>query len=263
MQRDLAKRRTREALLNAGLAEFAARGFDIPSLDGICARAGYTRGAFYVHFRDRDDLLVAVTERALKRFLDALIATGNQAYDLPRTVDQFMGGVATAVATATRSRRRRAVLLGGMQLHRLLEACVRSRSLRTRVVALVQDAVERLSRAVAAGQAMGTVQRDVDPHQVATVLVGAAIGLVAEVEIGMPLDVEAGHGTILRLLAIAGTARGGAAVAACASLAGAARRGARRERRQAPDGDAPPDDRTRRGAHRAPPWSPPSSGETR
>ncbi len=261
MQRHLAKRRTREALLNAGLAEFAARGFDIPSLDGICARAGYTRGAFYVHFRDRDDLLVAVAERALKRFLDALIATGNQAYDLRRTVDQFMGGVAAAVATATRSRRRRAVLLGGMQLHRLLEACVRSRSLRSRVVGLVQDAVERLSRAVAAGQAMGTVQRDVDPHQMATVLVGAAIGLVAEVEIGMPLDVEAGQGTILRLVAIERSADG-VGLAETRSRVVAARRRARRERRgdrrQATDGDVPPDDRTRRGAHRAPPWSPPA-----
>jgi TetR/AcrR family transcriptional repressor of nem operon len=199
-RRDFAKRKTREALLNAGLAEFAARGFDIPSLDGICARAGYTRGAFYVHFRHRDDFLVAVTERGLGRFLDSVIATGNQAHDLQRAVDQFRGGVAAAVAAGTRSRRRPAGLLGGMQLHRLLEACVRSPSLRTRVVGLVQGAVERLSQAVAAAQAMGTVRRDIDAHQVATILVGAAIGLVAQVEIGMPLDVEAGRTTILRLL---------------------------------------------------------------
>ena len=55
------KQETREALISAALAEFAEHGFDAPSLDAICARAGYTRGAFYVHFRDRSDLRCQVS----------------------------------------------------------------------------------------------------------------------------------------------------------------------------------------------------------
>ncbi|HVH04632.1 MAG TPA: TetR family transcriptional regulator, partial [Myxococcota bacterium] len=63
--RELAKQETREALVQAAIAEFAEKGLDLPSLDAICARAGFTRGAFYVHFRDREELLGAVMERAL------------------------------------------------------------------------------------------------------------------------------------------------------------------------------------------------------
>ena len=67
--RKLAMAETREALIQAGLAEFAERGFDAPSLDKICARAGFTRGAFYVHFENREDFLVAVMESRLGAFL--------------------------------------------------------------------------------------------------------------------------------------------------------------------------------------------------
>jgi AcrR family transcriptional regulator len=198
--RDLTKRETREALLEAGLAEFAEHGLDMPSLDGICARAGYTRGAFYVHFRDRDDFIVAATEHVLGRLFGAVISTGDQAHDLERTVSRFMGAVG-AEAGALQSRRR-AGPLAGLQFHRLLEACARSPKIRTRVVLLLQQAAGRLAQAAAAGQAMHTVRRDVDPDQVAMVLVGAAMGLLASVELGLPIDFEAGQATTLALLAM-------------------------------------------------------------
>jgi TetR/AcrR family transcriptional regulator, transcriptional repressor for nem operon len=197
--RDLAKRATRDALLDAGLLEFAEHGLDTPSLDAICARAGYTRGAFYVHFRDRDDFLVAVAERALGRFVDAVIATGDQAHDLERSVTRFMTVVASAAAGDARGRRRSGPL-AGLQVHRLLEACARSDTIRTRVVGLVQVAVGRLAQAAAAGQSAHALRRDVDPQQVAMVLVGAAIGILTANEIGMPIDFEAGRNTVLSLL---------------------------------------------------------------
>ncbi|MBM4360960.1 MAG: TetR family transcriptional regulator, partial [Deltaproteobacteria bacterium] len=49
-----ASQETRDALIEAGMAAFASEGLDAPSLDSICERAGYTRGAFYVHFKDRN-----------------------------------------------------------------------------------------------------------------------------------------------------------------------------------------------------------------
>ena len=58
--REVSKQETRQALLEAGLAEIIEHGWETPSLDAICARAGYTRGAFYVHFQDRDEFETAV-----------------------------------------------------------------------------------------------------------------------------------------------------------------------------------------------------------
>ena len=196
--RDLTKRETREALLEAGLAEFAAHGLDAPSLDGICARAGYTRGAFYVHFRDRDDFLVAATEHVVGRLFDAVIATGDQAHDLERSIERFMGAMDEVAKFGTS--RRNPGPLGGLQFHRILEACARSPKIRARVVGLLQEAVGRLSQATAAGQAVNAVRRDVDPRQLATVLIGGAMGLLASVEMGVPLDIDTGRKTVVTLL---------------------------------------------------------------
>lgn len=69
--RDAAKDETRRALIAAGLVEFAEHGLDLPSLDAICSRAGYTRGAFYVHFKNREAFLLALAERVL----DAIVET--------------------------------------------------------------------------------------------------------------------------------------------------------------------------------------------
>jgi len=120
--RERSKGATREALIEAAMAEFSERGLDAPSLDAICSRAGFTRGAFYVHFRDREELVAAVMERALVAFFDAIIATGDGPHDLERTVRRFEDAV---VGIAALQRRKRGGPGGpaGVPFHRLLEAC--------------------------------------------------------------------------------------------------------------------------------------------
>src|SRR4051794_39894770 len=117
--RETAKQETREALVAAGLAEFAERGLDVPSLDAICARAGFTRGAFYVHFRDREDFLESVMEKVFGAFLDAVIATDDSPNELEKTVVRF----ADAVATVTMADRGDKPLAMSINLHRVLDAC--------------------------------------------------------------------------------------------------------------------------------------------
>lgn len=200
--RDRAKAETRQALIDAALAEFAARGLDAPSLDAICARAGYTRGAFYVHFRDREDLVAAVMERALGAFLDAIIATGEAAHDLERTVRRFeeaVGGIA--------HRRAGARALPGLPLpdavpfHRILEACGRSVPIRERFVGLLREAGERVAKTAAIGQGAGTVRGDVPAEALGVLLVTLALGFVASVEVGLPFDAASARGAVLALLA--------------------------------------------------------------
>jgi TetR/AcrR family transcriptional regulator, acrAB operon repressor len=56
--------RTREAILDAGLAVFAERGFAAAQLEDIASRASVTRGALYHHFEDKTALyLAALAER--------------------------------------------------------------------------------------------------------------------------------------------------------------------------------------------------------
>lgn len=200
--RDRAKAETRTALIDAALAEFAARGLDAPSLDAICARAGYTRGAFYVHFRDREDLVAAVMERALGAFLDAIIATGEAGRDLERTVRRFEEAVAGIARLRDGARALPGLPMpGAVPFHRILEACERSLPIRERFVGLLREAGERVARIAAIGQDAGAVRSDVPAEALGVLLVTLALGFVASVEVGLPFDAASARAAVLALLA--------------------------------------------------------------
>ncbi len=175
--RDDAKRETREALIAAGVSAFSEEGLDAPSLDSICARAGYTRGAFYVHFKDRDDFISAVMSTTLEGFLDAIVATGDAAFDLQKTIDMFVGAVQAGAFP----------IQGGVHFSQFMAACARSMAIRQRYVELLQRGAERVATAVLEGQGAGTVRQDVDAPSVALILVALTLGVQAAIEVEYPV----------------------------------------------------------------------------
>ena len=199
--RERTKAETREALIDAAAAEFGTRGLDAPSLDAICARAGFTRGAFYVHFRDREHLVAAVMQRALGSFLDAIIATGEEAHDLERTVRRFEDAVAGIAQLRDARSRDISPVPGGVPFHRILEASERSDAIRKRFVALLSEAAERVAKTAAAGQIAATVRPDVSADALGAVLVTLAFGFVVSVEVGIPFDAAGARGVVLALVA--------------------------------------------------------------
>jgi TetR/AcrR family transcriptional regulator, transcriptional repressor for nem operon len=185
---------TRDALVAAATAEMGEKGLDGASLDAICARAGFTRGAFYVHFRDRDDLLVAVVERVLARtHADLQLTDDGTTPDvraiIPRFVARIREGNPTAVGTPA------------WRFRHTLAACARIPKLRERYVALQRGAVERVGAAVGAGQRAGTIRRDVEANAIAEILVMVSLGINAALELGMPFDLNAGAAALEQLVA--------------------------------------------------------------
>ncbi|MBK8468388.1 MAG: TetR/AcrR family transcriptional regulator [Actinomycetales bacterium] len=63
---------TRERLLDAAAVVFAARGVAGASVEEVCERAGFTRGAFYSNFATKDELVVALLDREEGALLDQL-----------------------------------------------------------------------------------------------------------------------------------------------------------------------------------------------
>ncbi|HEY1810756.1 MAG TPA: TetR/AcrR family transcriptional regulator [Kofleriaceae bacterium] len=185
--REQTKHDTREALVKAALAEFAEHGLDA-SLDAICARAGFTRGAFYVHFKDRDDLVVAAIDKVLSRHQDMLLAGG----DLRATIVRFIALVMTGegVTTGTPSWRFR----------HTLDACARLPAVRARYLKLQRQGVARVAASAAADQKSGTVRDDIDAHALAELLVVLTLGMSAASELGLPIDVLAGGAVLQRML---------------------------------------------------------------
>ena len=66
------RQQTRDYLLRAAEQVFAARGFHGASLDEVAAVAGFTKGAVYSNFKNKDDLFLALLESRSALDMDAL-----------------------------------------------------------------------------------------------------------------------------------------------------------------------------------------------
>ncbi len=62
---------TQDRLIDAAIASFAEKGVAASSVEEICDRAGFTRGAFYSNFSSKDELCVAVLQRKGEEIVDA------------------------------------------------------------------------------------------------------------------------------------------------------------------------------------------------
>jgi len=190
--REHSKRQTREALIAAGIELFAAQGLDGPSLDAICERAGFTRGAFYVHFRDRDDFLASVMEHVGRPFLEAVLGARDRPEEpLATIIGRFLAAVNDGSYPLTPA--------GGVHPYQLLDACARSERVRALYVGLIGDAVRRVARAIGHDQDQGTLRADVDAETLAGLLLAVVIGAQTMLDLGAPFEVAASAGVLVRL----------------------------------------------------------------
>jgi TetR/AcrR family transcriptional regulator, transcriptional repressor for nem operon len=207
--RNASKQQTREALVAAALELFAEEGLDAPSLDAICERAGYTRGAFYVHFPDRDALLVAVMEKVGERFLASVfehVAEDKRprseppASILAQAAQRFIAAIDAGryplMAAQTPSKKRHPQV----RPHQLLDACARSSIVRERYKALVEASIEHVAHLGRLDQAAGLLQPELDARQIGTLLLGAVIGAQTMAELGVAIDPGALARTVMRML---------------------------------------------------------------
>jgi TetR/AcrR family transcriptional regulator, transcriptional repressor for nem operon len=183
---------TRAALLAAAVEEFGVSGLDA-SLDGICTRANLTRGAFYVHFADRDALILAVMEHVLGGFVALLTGLSPAVGGTARALDLF-----TAAANA-----RSPAVHGGraLRFHHLMEACQRSKPLGARYRAIVAQARDRIAEGITMDQTAGQTRNDTDATALADLLAVLALGVVATLELGVPIDLTRIGDTMKRCIA--------------------------------------------------------------
>jgi len=192
--REESKQETREALLQAGIQAFVESGVDHPSLDAICARAGFTRGAFYVHFKDRDDFLMAVIDQLLSDFINGVITSSEQGDDLKKTIELFteVGIIGTTLPIGENG--------GTLNLRVILEAGSRIPEIKERYATLIQDAINRLMVVVKNGQKAKMVRDDVEAELGSIILVSAAIGLLTMLDTQIEVDFQGIRETAFKLL---------------------------------------------------------------
>lgn len=179
---------TRAALVAAASRLFLRDGLDVPSLDAICEEAGKTRGAFYVHFKSREDLVAAVVELALTELLDRIVRPDQ---DLPAIVRSFVAALSAGALPLSRE----------VRFSQVLEASMRSPELRVRFLAMLLIAKGRIADAVERSIASGTVDASRDPHAVAEMLLAIVLGVQSAAQLGAPYDAAAVEREVLAMLA--------------------------------------------------------------
>ncbi|MFO0631510.1 MAG: TetR/AcrR family transcriptional regulator [Nannocystaceae bacterium] len=179
---------------------FGARGLDGPSLDEICEAAGKTRGAFYVHFADRDAFLVAVMQWLGVPLLEQLFAPEAEGdAGLATVALRFLAAVGSGAYPLTRE--------GGVRPHQLVDACLRSPAIREHYLGLVEHSIARLGQAIVSDQQHGRVRRDLDARDLATVLLAAVIGAQTLLELRAPVALERAAAALLAAVSPAAAAR--------------------------------------------------------
>ena len=93
------RRQTQARLLDAALDAFAERGFYGTSVEDVCERAGFSRGAFYSNFSSKEELFVALYTRQADGVLATLTGLA------PSAGDSLEAALTELVAAIPRDRR--------------------------------------------------------------------------------------------------------------------------------------------------------------
>ena len=189
-----AKEATRRALLEAGLAETIEGRGAIPSIEAMCKRAGYTRGAFYVHFTDREHFISELLDWILSNIIRALFVTSTEeAADLEEVVSRFT----TAISRGEWPDVEQNLQAVYMAVLRELRP---GSALRDRHTELMNSIAERLERLIVADQKAGRLRKDVDGNEMAMLLLLIAIGSIMWEDVGIDMNAPALGRSLLKLM---------------------------------------------------------------
>jgi AcrR family transcriptional regulator len=176
--------RLRDELLDAAEAELAAKGsFAQVSLRQVARRAGVSATAVYLHFADRDELLLAACQRRMRQLVDAITAARAGADGAAAQLRAC--GTAYVRFGLDHPEHYRLMFGGALPMDLVLDRLPPEELVGLR-------ALEVIAEVVAAGTAEGTF-RAVDPAACALSLWAVVHGLVGVIDHGtdQPLDADA------------------------------------------------------------------------
>ena len=180
--------RTRSALLESAARGLSRYGYGNLTLDWVAREAGYTRGALYHQFKDKEDLALAV--------IDWVDETWRQ--EVGPLVDQERDPAAALIALA----RGHAVFcrrdVARVEMALRLEFSGQDHPVGRHLQRVSEGLVKRCTRLISAGRRAGTIPAGPPARAVALAFIGAMEGTVIE------LAGQAPHDEVLTARAAAG-----------------------------------------------------------
>lgn len=144
------RERTRERLLDAAFEVFARQGVQGASIEAVCEAAGFTRGAFYSNFENKEELFLALMDRETRTHVAALEAALKRldpdALRTPAGLHDGVRSVIGAVGPDPAAERQWCVMTAEFELLALRDPGIAPRYVaeQRRMRAEVADALDRL-----------------------------------------------------------------------------------------------------------------------
>ncbi len=180
--------RSRSALLESAARGLSRHGYGNLVLEQVASEAGYTRGALYHQFKDKEDLALAVIEWVNENWLREV---GEPARQYADPVAEL---IALARGHAVFCRRDIARVVMALRV----EFSGQDHPVGREIERISQAGVKRVARLIAAGRRMGSIPEGPPVRAVALAFFGALEGTVIQVAGQVP------HDEVLAARAVAG-----------------------------------------------------------
>ncbi|MGE6333798.1 TetR family transcriptional regulator [Stenotrophomonas sp. NPDC077659] len=163
---------TREGILDAAEACFHEHGVARTTLEMIGARAGYTRGAVYWHFKNKTEVLAAIIQRVHLPFMQELERTSSDERRTP--IHDLRAVMIYSFIELSEDERLRKT----MEIMLRSDASSESRALAELQQSGFRDALERMERALRRAQDLGQLRDGADPKIAARMLHATILGVL-------------------------------------------------------------------------------------
>lgn len=162
---------TRARLMEAATGVLARSGFDRATVDEIVREAGFSKGAFYVHFETKEDLLWAMLEERISRQQDAFRQAVEHTQPLADNVRMILSGVFKLL--------RDDPLWGSLYAEFAAHAS-RNDKVRERLAAMYDRWRELIVDILSASRDAGRTRKDIDLRFAATLLIATVEGSIMQ-----------------------------------------------------------------------------------
>jgi AcrR family transcriptional regulator len=103
----------RQAIIDAALDEFVARGFTATRLDDIARRAGVAKGTIYLHFKDKESMFEELISTAIVPLIGRLVPPPSMNGSVREALEGFAKAFIEQVATTRRGEIMRLIVAEG------------------------------------------------------------------------------------------------------------------------------------------------------
>lgn len=175
---------TKKKVIDSAFQLLAEKGYDAMSIDEIMKRAGKTKGSFYVHFKNKEDLLYEVIKNRLDRDFDQIVEEIlNELLDETCNVKLILKRLMNLVHAGTGGIDRE---LWTVAHHQMVVLSRKNQMVREWMLSQYQAWVNFMSKIIRRGQELGRIRTDIDVR----VMVNMLISLLEGYELRSMVDLE-------------------------------------------------------------------------